>query len=82
MKIRELFLTGKKKPHTHITITCDWFHKLSPAEGVGAAGVPELQAAGLVPLLVGAGRYDGAAPPFGARLIRAGAEEQRVAQLP
>lgn len=44
--------------------------------------MPELQAAGLVPLLVGAGRYDGAAPPFSARLIRAGAEEQRVAQLP
>lgn len=44
--------------------------------------MPELQAAGLVPLLVGAGRYDGAAAALGARLIRAGAEEQRVAQFP
>lgn len=62
-----------------MTITSDWLHELSPAQSVGPAGVPELQAAGLVPLLVGAGRDDGTAAAFGARLIRAGAEEQRVA---
>lgn len=56
-------------------IVCTRLLEVSPAEGVGPAGVPELQAAGLVPLLVGAGRYDGAAPAFGARLIRAGAEK-------
>lgn len=60
--------------HSHLIVL-----EASPAEGVGPAGMPELQAAGLVPLLVGAGRYDGAAPAFGARLIRAGAEKQRVA---
>lgn len=42
----------------------------------------ELQAVGFVPLLVGAGGDDGAATPLGTRLIRAGAKQQRVAQLP
>lgn len=63
-------------------IVCTRLLEVSPAESVGPAGMPELQAAGLVSLLVRAGRYDGAAPAFGARLIRAGAEKQRVAQLP
>lgn len=75
VKIKELL----KRKNQHNTIRSDWLHELSPAESIGAAGVPELQAAGLVPLLMGARRYDGAAPAFGARLIRAGAEEQRVA---
>lgn len=44
--------------------------------------MPELQAAGLVPLLVGAGGDDGAAATLGTRLVRARAEQQRVAQLP
>lgn len=72
----------KIKETQHVIITSDWPKELSPAESVGPAGVPELQAAGLVPLLVGAGRYDGAAPAFSARLIRAEAEQQRVAQFP
>ena len=54
----------------------------SPAEGVGAAGVPELQAGGFVPLLVGAGRDDGAAAALGTGLVGARAEEQGVTQLP
>lgn len=55
---------------------------ISPAESVGAAGVSELQAAGLVPLLVGAGGDDGAAAALSTRLVRARAEQQGVAQLP
>lgn len=56
--------------------------QISPAESVGAADASELQAAGLMPLLMGAGGDDGAAAALGARLIRAWAEQQRVAQLP
>lgn len=56
--------------------------RISPAECVGAAGASELQAIGLVPLLVGAGGNDCAAAAFGTRLIRARAEQQRVTQLP
>lgn len=35
-----------------------------------------------MPLLVGAGRDDGAAAALSTRLVQAGAEQQRVAQLP
>lgn len=42
----------------------------------------QLQTGGLVPLLVGAGRDDGAAAALGTRLVGTGAEEQRVAELP
>lgn len=66
-----------------VTLTPDWLlEAVSPAESVGAADASELQAGGLVPLLVGAGGDDGAAAALGTRLVRAGAEQQRVAQLP
>lgn len=75
--------TGKGKtirtwPHL---IGCSRRH-ISPAESVWAAGASELQATGLVPLLVGAGGNDCAAAAFGTGLIWAWAEQQRVAQLP
>lgn len=44
--------------------------------------MPELQAAGLVPLLMGTGGDDGVAPTLCTRLVRTRAEQQRVAQLP
>lgn len=44
--------------------------------------MPQLQAVGFVPLLVGAGRDDGAAAALGTRLVGAGAKQQRVTQLP
>lgn len=56
--------------------------RVSPAEGVGAAGASELQAGGFVPLLVGAGGDDGAAAALGTRLVRTRAEQQGVAELP
>lgn len=55
---------------------------VSPAESVGAADVSQLQAAGLVPLLVGTGGNDGVAATLGTRLVRTRAKQQRVAELP
>lgn len=66
-------------------MTPDWLadrSRVSPAESVGAADVPELQAAGFVPLLVGAGGDDGVAAALSTRLVRTRAKQQRVAQLP
>lgn len=54
----------------------------SPAQGVRAAGAPQLQTAGFVPLLVWAGRDNGATATLSTRLVRARAEQQGVAQLP
>lgn len=66
-------------------MTPDWLpdrSHVSPAESVGAADVPELQAAGLVPLLVGTGGDDRVAATLSTRLVWTRAEQQRVAQLP
>lgn len=66
-------------------MTPDWLldrSHISPAESVGTTDVPELQAAGLVPLLVGTGGDDGVAAAFSTCLVWARAEQQRVAQLP
>lgn len=52
-----------------------------PAEVVGPAHVAQLQAVGLVLVLVGAGGDDGLPPALGASLVLAGAEEEAVGVL-
>lgn len=51
----------------------------SPADVICLAGVLQVQAVGLLPLLVGAHGHDGLPPPLRARDVPAGAEEHPVA---
>lgn len=53
----------------------------SPADVVRLAGVLQVQAVGLLPLLVGAHRHDGLPPALGAGDIPTGAEEHAIAVL-
>lgn len=52
-----------------------------PADVIRLAGVLQIQAVGLLPLLVGAHRHDGLPSPLGAGDVPAGAEEHPVAML-
>lgn len=53
----------------------------SPAEMIRPAHVAQVQAVGLLLVLVGAGGDDGLSPALGARLVLAGAEEEAVGVL-
>lgn len=55
--------------------------KARSADVIRLAGVLQIQAVGLLPLLVGAHGHNGLPPPLGARDVPAGAEEHPVAVL-
>lgn len=54
---------------------------LLPAQVVGPAQAAQVQAVGLLPVLVGAAGQDGLPAALGARLVLAGAEEHAVGVL-